>query len=143
MEYLPYLERKLRRKMNTMKVLIVDDEDAVRRSLGHIVALRGWKAFVHDQHADCVALIREHGIDVLITDFSMPSITGLDLIEKLRDGGIEIPVLILSANIYAIDRDRAKRLNVFRILSKPPDVKQLRNVLTAAVASSNGKQMTD
>lgn len=120
-----------------MKVLIVDDEPLIRRALGCVISLNGWKAFAHDQYADCPALIREHGIDVLVTDYRMYGITGLDLIENLRDAGIGIPVLILSANVYAIDRKRAKRLDVFRILSKPPDIKQLRAALAEAVAGGN------
>jgi CheY-like chemotaxis protein len=116
-----------------MKVLLVDDEPMVRRVLAYALSLDGWEVFAHDQYADCPALIREHSIDVLLSDYSMDQITGLDLIENLRNAGIEIPALILSANIYAIDRTRAKRLGVCEILSKPLNVKQLSRTLTQAV----------
>jgi DNA-binding NtrC family response regulator len=119
-----------------MKVLLVDDELLVRRVLAYALSLDGWEVFAHDQYADCAALIREHSIDVLVSDYRMDQITGLDLIENLRNAGIEIPVLILSANIYAIDSKRAKRLGVCEILSKPLNVKELSRKLTQAVADS-------
>jgi DNA-binding response OmpR family regulator len=97
----------------------------------------GWEIFAHDERADCQALIREHGIDALITDFNLGAFTGLDLIEQLRDAGVEIPVLMLSANVYAIDQKRAELLGVFQIMAKPPDLRRLRRTLVEAVAAGN------
>ena len=123
-------------KLPALKVLLVDDEDAVRWSLAYFISARGWQPFAHDHQADVVALVRKHAIDVALFDYRMPSVTGLDLIENLRDAGLRTPVVILSGNTYAIDRDRAKRLEVFHIMEKPPDLKKLTRVLVEAVASS-------
>ena len=117
-----------------MKVLIVDDEPLVRTVLGYALSRDGWEVFAHDQYADCPALIREHGIDVLVSDYGMAQITGLDLIENVRNAGIEIPALILSANLYAVDGGRAKRLGVCGMVAKPPNLKQLNRTLIEAVA---------
>ena len=51
-----------------MKVLLVDDEPMVRRVLDYALSHDGWEVFAHDQYADFPALIREHSIDVLISD---------------------------------------------------------------------------
>ena len=116
-------------------MLIIDDDPLVRRAFGFAVSLRGWTAFTDDQYADCARLIAEHGIDVLLTDYQMPPTNGLDLIDKLRSLGIRIPALIVSANAHAIDSNRAKRLKVFKILSKPLNAKELQHVLAEAVAT--------
>jgi len=121
----------------TMKVLIIDDEPMVRLALGYALSVAGWEVFDHDQHADFPALIRQHGIDVVISDFKMAKFSGLDLIETIRDAGIEIPILMLSANPYAIDRERAKRLRVFKIMEKPPDLRRLSKDLEEAVAAGS------
>jgi CheY-like chemotaxis protein len=123
-----------------LKVLLVDDEDAVRRSLAYFISTRGWQSFVCDHQADIVAMVRKHEVDILLTDYRMPNITGLDLIENLRDAGMTTPAVILSANTYAIDRDRAKRLDVFRIIAKPPDLKQLTHLLIEAATISKQSQ---
>jgi DNA-binding response OmpR family regulator len=116
-----------------MKVLIVDDEPMVRCVLGYALSRDGWEVFDHDQFADCPALIREHDIDALISDYLMAGMTGLDIIENVRDAGINIPILILSGNPHAIDRQRAKHLGVREIISKPPDLKKLCLTLSRAV----------
>jgi len=118
-----------------MKVLIIDDEPMVRLSLGYALSLAGWEVFDHDQHADCPALIRAHGIEVLICDFHMAGISGLDLIEIIRRTRIEIPILILTANPYAVDRERARQLRVCAIVEKPPNLRRLCNMLEKAVAA--------
>ena len=120
-----------------MKVLIIDDEPLVRTTLGYALSVAGWEVFDRDQHADFPGLIREHDIDVVITDYRMDKVTGLDLIELMREAGFGIPALILSGNVYAIDRNRAKRLGVLEILSKPPNLKQLLRTLVNAVAGGN------
>jgi DNA-binding NtrC family response regulator len=120
-----------------MKVLIIDDEPLVRTTLGYALSVAGWEVFDRDQHADFPGLIREHGIDVVITDYRMEKVTGLDLIELMREAGLGIPALILSGNVNVIDRSRAKRLGVLEILSKPPNLKQLLRTLVNAVAVGN------
>jgi DNA-binding response OmpR family regulator len=125
-----------------MKVLIVDDEPLVRKALGYAITHRGWTAFAHDEHADCAQIIEEFGIDVLLIDYHMPAINGLDLIEGLRRAGVTIPAVILSASAYAIDKGRATQLGVFKILSKPPTLKELLGVLTKAVLKPDKTEKT-
>jgi len=116
-----------------MKVLIVDDEPLVRKALDYAITYRGWTAYTQDERADCARIINELKIDVLLIDYHMPAINGLDLIEGLRRTGITIPAIMLSANAHAIDETRAKQLGVFKILSKPPTLKELHGVLAKAV----------
>jgi two-component system response regulator YesN len=126
-----------------MKVLIIDDEPMFRFYLAHALSASGWEVFDHDEHADFPALIREHGIDILVSDYRMAQITGLDLIENLRNARIEIPALILSGSLYALDSERAKRLGVRAMLQKPPKMSELSHALIEAVASAayaSGKQ---
>jgi DNA-binding NtrC family response regulator len=120
-----------------MKVLIIDDEPMVRLALAYALSVAGWEVFDHDQYADCPGLIREHGIEVFVTDYRMEKVTGLDLIEMVREAGLGIPALILSGNVFAIDRSRAKRLGVLEIVPKPPNLKQLHHALVHAVAGGS------
>ncbi|HWC58166.1 MAG TPA: response regulator [Verrucomicrobiae bacterium] len=116
-----------------MKVLIIDDEPLIRKTLNYAITHRGWTAYAHDERADCARIIKEFGIDVLLIDYQMPAINGLDLIDGLRRSGVTIPAIMLSANAHAIDETRAKQLGVFKILSKPPTLKELMGVLAKAV----------
>jgi DNA-binding NarL/FixJ family response regulator len=119
-----------------MKILIIDDEPGFRVCLAHALSASGWKVFDYDEHADFPALIREHDIDILVSDYRMAQVTGLDLIENLRNAGIEIPALILSGSLHAVDSERAKRLGVKAMLQKPPKMTELRCALIEAVANA-------
>lgn len=116
-----------------MKVIIVEEEEAVRRTFAFLAQRDGWEAFTADQQADCAGLIREHEIDIMVVDYDMPFATGLDLIAQLRQEGISIPAILVSVDEYEIDRNRATRLGVVEILALPPDVQEFRRALKAAL----------
>ena len=111
--------------------MIIDDEPLVRLALGYGLSLEGWEIIDHDQHADF--LVQDQAIDAIITDYQMAGTTGLDVIEKLRNAGIAIPVLVLSGNVRAIDRERANRLGVSAIVAKPAVLKNLCRIVARSV----------
>lgn len=120
-----------------MKLLIVDDEPGVRRSLEMIASTDGWKTVSCDQFADAVRVIRENAIDVLVCDYRMPPITGFDLLQHVRAAGLRIPAIMISASASSIDAGRAKELGVEQILPKPPDVLEVRRALRKAIQSAH------
>ena len=69
--------------------------------------------------------------DIIVTDYQMPVMTGLELIEKLRknEGTKEIPVIILTARSFAIEQEQKEQLQISECLSKPFSPKELlRNI---------------
>jgi DNA-binding NtrC family response regulator len=114
------------------KLLIIDDEPGVRRSLEMIASTDGWETLSCDQFADVVGLIREKTIDVLVCDYRMPPFTGIQIIQQIRDAGLRLPVLMITANPDNVDRRIARQLEVYEILRKPPNVKDVRTVLAEA-----------
>ncbi len=115
------------------KLLIIDDEPAVRRSLEMIASTYGWEAFSCDQFADTVRLIRENAVDVVACDYRMPPVTGFDVLEQMHAAGLRIPAVMISACASTIDARRAKELGVQEILRKPPDVSVVRLALENAL----------
>jgi len=119
-----------------MRLLVIDDEPAVRKSMQMIAATDGWETFACDQFANAEQMIRDNSIDVLLCDYRMPPITGLETIQQIRDAGLSLPVIMISANPVKIDRLAVRKLNVREILTKPPDVKDVRRVLAEAAAEA-------
>jgi DNA-binding response OmpR family regulator len=119
-----------------MRLLVIDDEPAVRKSMEMIAATVRWETFACDQFADAEGMIRENAIDVLLCDSRMPPITGLDTIQRIRDAGLSLPIIMISANPVRIDQLAAHKLNVREILTKPPDLKDVRRVLAEAAAEA-------
>ena len=82
-----------------MRILIIDDEERIRRGLSRLISSQPrWtvSALCPDAGA-ALAYLAENTVDVIITDIRMPGMSGLDLIQRLRDGsGGEVPIIILS-----------------------------------------------
>lgn len=85
-------------------VLVVDDEPAIRRLLRTSLPSQGWKVMEAANGIEALELARKGGVDVLLLDLGLPDIDGLEVIRRLRDGGLAIPIVVLSAR----DDERGK-----------------------------------
>jgi two-component system response regulator MprA len=84
--------------MRAMKILVVDDERAVRESLRRARELEGYQVELAEDGEQALALVEDaHGADAMILDVLMPGIDGLEVCRRLRLGGHDVPVLMLTA----------------------------------------------
>ncbi|MCX6746322.1 MAG: response regulator [Candidatus Parcubacteria bacterium] len=85
-----------------MKILLVDDEEIVRKTTGEVLQDMGHTVFLAENVETALHAIRHDTFDVLITDFQMPGQNGRELIEELRAGEICPPkVILMSANTHS------------------------------------------
>ncbi|MFD7339034.1 response regulator transcription factor [Streptomyces violascens] len=85
-------------------VLVVDDDDAVRRSLDRGLRLNGFRVRTADGGRAALAEIGQSPPDVLVLDVSMPGMSGIEVCRTLREAGHDLPVLMLSALDETADR---------------------------------------
>ncbi|MCI3273135.1 response regulator transcription factor [Streptomyces cylindrosporus] len=85
-------------------VLVVDDDAAIRRSLERGLRLSGFRVRTADGGREALAAIRDTPPDVLVLDISMPGMSGIEVCERLRGEGQDLPVLMLSALDETADR---------------------------------------
>jgi two-component system response regulator PrrA len=85
-------------------VLVVDDDAAIRRSLERGLRLSGFRVRTADGGQEALATVREAPPDVLVLDVSMPGMSGIEVCERLRADGLDLPVLMLSALDETADR---------------------------------------
>jgi PAS domain S-box-containing protein len=122
------------------RVLVVEDEAILRDAL--VTILEQWNYRVAEAADGIAALAQVEGaappIDVIITDVVMPVLGGVGLVQTLWARGVSVPVILLSG--HPLDRVAAELQGhgVVATLSKPPDLFQLAQVLTATLA--NGHQ---
>ena len=113
--------------MTGNKVLIADDEIHII----HVVAIKlrnnGYEVIAANNGAEAYDLAcREHP-DIVVTDYQMPFVTGIELIEKLRanEQTKNTPVILLTARSFAISEELQQSLDVEECLSKPFSPKEL------------------
>ena len=83
--------------MAAMKILVVDDERAVRESLRRALALEGYEVDLAEDGEMALESVRRAEPDALILDVLMPGIDGLEVSRRLRRGGSKVPILMLTA----------------------------------------------
>jgi DNA-binding response OmpR family regulator len=86
------------------RVLVVDDDAAIRRSLRRGLRLNGFAVELAEGGRRALSLVRLQPADVIVLDISMPDVNGIQVCQALRDGGDDVPVLMLSALDETADR---------------------------------------
>ncbi|HPD45672.1 MAG TPA: response regulator [Anaerohalosphaeraceae bacterium] len=107
--------------MTDRKVLIVDDEIHIVQVVAIKLRNNGFEVITAENGAEALELIQSNHPDLVITDYQMPVMTGVELIENLRSDPrfAELPVIMLTARGFAIEEEKKERLNVAACLSKP------------------------
>ena len=113
--------------MNGKRVLIADDEIHIV----HVVTIKlrnnGYDVITAEDGSEAYDLACEERPDIIITDYQMPVMTGIELVEKLRtnEQTKEIPVIMLTARSYAVSPEQRERLCIHNCLSKPFSPREL------------------
>jgi len=113
--------------MAERKVLVVDDEIHII----HVVTIKlrnnGYDVISAENGAAAFELAREEQPDIVVTDFQMPVMTGLELVRELRrnEATKDIPVIMLTARGFAIEDEQKEDLQISEFLSKPFSPKEL------------------
>ncbi|MCL4313047.1 MAG: response regulator transcription factor [Actinobacteria bacterium] len=87
-----------------MRVLVVDDDPAVRRSLERALKLEGYEVELAEGGRQALNVLMDHSPDAVVLDLMMPEIDGLEVCRRLRAAGDWTPILILTARDAVDDR---------------------------------------
>lgn len=122
--------------MSHARVLLVDDDDAVRFSLGNILALHGFEVSSAANVTDALRLIGSHTFDVLLSDLHMPGPgDGLTVVSAMRHSNPKAVTLLLSAFPQMTAAANAILLQTDQILVKPMNVAALLQVIEQRLAN--------
>jgi two-component system, OmpR family, response regulator MprA len=88
-----------------VKILVVDDERAVRESLRRALELEGYEIELADDGVAALAALEDgDDPDAMILDVLMPGVDGLEVTRQVRRGGSRLPILMLTARVEVGDR---------------------------------------
>jgi DNA-binding NtrC family response regulator len=115
-------------------VLIVDDDERVRRDLAHAVEAQGFDTNTAEDGEEALRKLDSWRPDVIVTDLVMPRLDGFEFMRKLRGRGIVIPAIVLTGfgsieKALSVIRD----LDAFWLLEKPVKLTELCSLLGRAI----------
>ena len=108
-----------------MKILVVDDEQAVRESLRRSLRFNGYDVLTANDGLEAVEAVRAENPELLILDVMMPNMDGLEVCRTLRSEGWDRPILVLTARDGVSDRVAGLDAGADDYLPKPFALEEL------------------
>jgi two-component system, NarL family, capsular synthesis sensor histidine kinase RcsC len=122
-----------------MKVLVIEDEPLIRDIYAEFLALLGHEADVTANGRDGLARFDPLVHKLVITDFLMPGLTGLEIAEAIQARSPTTPILLISGSAEEPDERRAAEAGL-RFLRKPVAFADFKATVAAAVAPAGPAQ---
>ena len=149
--YLPIIESKVEEKAiesiesiqgGTEKILLVDDEEAIVRMDQQMLEQLGYEVTTRTGSVDALEAFKANPdrYDLIITDMTMPNMTGIQLAKEIKKIRSEIPIIICTGFSYQINEEKCKALGIQGYVLKPIVRKEfavtIREVLDRTVVTS-------
>ncbi len=117
------------------RILIADDSFLQRRILGNILKEEGHETIEAVNGKDALEKAGTESPDCILLDLLMPEIDGFGVLESMREKGLNIPVIIFSADIQDTTRAKCYELGVVDFINKPIDDEVMREAVRNALKS--------
>jgi DNA-binding NtrC family response regulator len=115
------------------RLLIVDDETNVRLNFRMTLETEGYEIFEARSGEQAVQLLATHSFALAILDVRMPGMGGLELLAKMRESGIKVPAMIVTAYSDVPHAVTAMKLGAIDFLQKPLRPDDFRNIVAEII----------
>jgi DNA-binding NtrC family response regulator len=115
------------------QILVVDDEANLRRVLAAQLGRDGYEVHTAEDGEAALAFLKEHHIDVVITDLRMPKLGGMDLLRSALRDDPSLPIVILTAHGTVDTAVEALKTGAFDYITKPFDQDEVRMIVRKAL----------
>jgi DNA-binding response OmpR family regulator len=126
-----------------MRVVLVEDDDLMREWLGRSLSSRGYEVSRFGRADEALDAVSAEPPNVVLSDVHMPGMSGLELGPALRARGIEVPLLLMTADPDERLETQALASGASRLLRKPfSDLGELWDAVENAAGNSDGSDIT-
>ena len=108
-----------------MKILIVDDERAIRNSLSEIMADEGYSVDTAENGRAAVEMAEKEHYDVVFCDIKMPEMDGIEVLEKLKEDGVDSEMIMISGHGDISTAVDCIKKGAFDFIQKPLDLNRI------------------
>ncbi len=125
------------------KILVVDDEPDSRQIFRDMLSDLGYDVYDEPDGASALLTIRDKGmIDLIITDYQMPDMNGLEFIQRVRQFLPLVPIIMITAYGSVETYIRSQCLSVFEYINKPVKKRELDLIVKAALNAADNDRET-
>jgi signal transduction histidine kinase/CheY-like chemotaxis protein len=127
------------------RILFVDDEEDILRMTTRMLEYLGYTVYPATSAEQAIAMLTRESfhVDLVITDYSMPGNSGVQLAEDLLAAGVRVPVVLCSGFSDSVILDQDARRVIRKFMSKPLDMKKLAFTVREVLSTSNGVNNAD
>ena len=127
--------------MYMIKVLLADDQELIRESLGFVLNAQSDITIVGmaKNGREAIELVRSERPDVVLMDIRMPVMDGLEATRRIRSVSADVPIIAMSAYSSGSEIERARNAGCNEFLVKPLSQYSLHRALNAALVEFKGK----
>ncbi|HEX7665302.1 MAG TPA: sigma-54 dependent transcriptional regulator [Polyangiaceae bacterium] len=115
------------------QVLIVDDEPNLRKILSAQLSRDGYDVLTAEDGEQGLQMLKEHHIDLVITDLKMPKVDGMALLREALREDSELPIVMITAHGTVDTAVEALKIGAFDYLTKPFDKDEVRQIVAKAL----------
>lgn len=130
-------------KIETLLVYIVDDDESVRKGLSRLMRSAGIKSRAYATRESFLAEVGNEDHACILMDITMPRMSALEVGARLKEKGIALPLIALSARDDDETRQLARDMGVRFFLRKPADDQALLDVISWVVEANPSPNMPD
>jgi len=123
------------------KILIVDDEKSIRRTLREILEFEKFEVDEAEDGMECVVKVKRNVYDVVLLDVKMPNMDGMETMDRIMEIKPELPVVMISGHGNIDTAVEAVKKGAFDFICKPPDLNRL--LITLRNAMDRGELITE
>jgi two-component system response regulator FixJ len=121
-------------------VHVIDDDAAVRDALKLLLTTEGYAVETHESPIGFLQSVEAADVGCIVTDVRMPEMTGIDLLLKVKEMGLTMPVVVISAHADVPLAVQAMKEGAMDLLEKPFDDEALLSSVRTALAHASGQK---
>jgi len=114
-------------------LLIVDDDDAIRETLAELLSTSN-ECHTADRAEQALAYLELENYDVVLTDISMPGLSGREVLKRVQESHPATPVIVISGNANAGAAAELLAMGAFAYLTKPFNLEVVEDTVIRAIA---------